>query len=62
MRARKLPAVGWATVCSCSSQSKRCRLRSATLPSRHVDVERKHFSISLLGRARVRTHSRKFAQ
>jgi hypothetical protein len=27
-----------------------------------VEVERKHFSISLAGRWRVRTHSRKLAQ
>jgi len=40
----------------------RSRLRSATLPSKQVVVERWQVSMSLIGRRRVRMQSRKFSQ
>src|SRR5512144_722598 len=55
-------ASGCFTLRLAASQSTRTLLRSAILPSRQVEVERKHFSISLMGFSRERTHSRKLAQ
>src|SRR6187401_3026069 len=60
-RCRNLRAAGWAVVSAFESQSMRSLLRSATLPSSAVVVERCPISISLTGFWRVLMHSRKFA-
>src|SRR6266571_4315836 len=55
-------SASFCTVLVWSFHSIRSLLRYAMLPNRHVADERKHFSISLFGRWRVFTHSRKFVQ
>src|SRR5437879_6044374 len=55
-------SASFCTVLVWSSHSTRSLFRYAMLASRHVADERKHFSISLFGRWRVFTHSRKFVQ
>src|SRR5579885_844746 len=54
-------SVCFAVVC-CGSKSTRMPLRKATFPSKHVVVERRQISISLVGFCRVFMHDRKFAQ
>src|SRR5579859_2959091 len=61
-RCRYLRAALWGVVSVFESQSIRSLLRSDTLPSSAVAVERCPISISLIGRCRVFTQSRKFAQ